>query len=92
MDLRKLLKVVIEECGVDRLEVSELLVSELLPDRYRRLRNGMQTSPAEAIDLAERMAAGFGPYCRLITPGRLRIGMGWGGFGLGRSVSQWTPR
>ena len=79
MDLRRLLNVVIEECGADRLEVSELLVSEPLPDRYRTLRNGMQASPAEAIDLAERMAAGIGPYCRLITPGRLGVESGWDG-------------
>ncbi|MGA5564440.1 hypothetical protein ACPCUV_25195 [Streptomyces platensis] len=79
VDLRRLLNVVIEECGVDRLEVSELLVSQPLPDRYWRLRNGMQANPAEAIDLAERMAAGSGPYCRLITPGRLRVESGWDG-------------
>ena len=79
VDLRRLLNVVIEECGADRLEVSELLVGQPLPDRYRRLRNGMQATPAEAMDLAERMAAGFGPYCRLITPGRLRVESGWEG-------------
>lgn len=78
-DLRRLLNVVIEECGADHLEVSELLVSEPLPDRYWRLRNGILASPVEAIDLAERMAAGFGPYCRLITPGRLRVESGWDG-------------
>ncbi|WP_405849854.1 hypothetical protein OG211_23485 [Streptomyces niveus] len=79
VDLRGLLNVVIEECGADRLEVSELLVSQPLPDRYSGLRNGMQANPAEAMDLAERMAAGFGPYCRLIAPGRLRIESGWDG-------------
>ncbi|MFD3523950.1 hypothetical protein [Streptomyces sp. NPDC058653] len=79
VDLRGLLNLVIEECGADRLEVSELLVSEPLPDRYSGLRNGTQADPAEAIDLAERMAAGFGPYCRLITPGRLRVESGWNG-------------
>lgn len=78
-DLRRLLRLVIKECGVDRLEVSELLVSQPLPDRYSRLRNGMQANPAEAMDLAEGMAAGFGPYCRLVTPRRLRIESGWDG-------------
>jgi hypothetical protein len=78
-DLRRLLHVVIEECGADRLEVNELLVSQPLPDRYRRIRNGMQANLTEAIDLAERMAAGFGPYCRLVTPGRLRVESGWDG-------------
>ncbi|MEU4653904.1 hypothetical protein AB0G32_08180 [Streptomyces sp. NPDC023723] len=79
MDLRRFLNAAIEACGADRLEVSELLVSQPLPDRYWKLRNGMQANAAEAIDLAERMAAGFGPYCRLITPGRLRIESGWDG-------------
>ncbi|MFF1713122.1 hypothetical protein [Streptomyces sp. NPDC058268] len=79
VDLRNLINVVIEECGASPLEVSELLVSQPLPDRYWRLRNGMQASPAEAIDLAEQMAAGFGPYCRLVTPGRLLIESGWDG-------------
>ncbi|GGV35117.1 hypothetical protein [Streptomyces griseoflavus] len=79
VDLRRFLDVVIEACGADRLEVSELLVSQPLPDRYRTLRNGMQAGPAEAMDLAERMAAGLGPYCRLVAPGRLRVESGWDG-------------
>ncbi|MCP9205961.1 hypothetical protein [Streptomyces cucumeris] len=78
-DLRRLLGVVVEQCGVDRLEVTELLVSQPLPVRYGGLRNGVQVNPVEAINLAERMAAGFGPYCRLVAPGRLRVESGWDG-------------
>ncbi|MEU2429896.1 hypothetical protein ABZ611_10305 [Streptomyces sp. NPDC007861] len=78
-DLRRLLGVVVEQCGADRLEVTELLVSQPLPDRYWRLRNGIQVNPVEAIDLAERMAAGLGPYCQLVASGRLRVESGWDG-------------
>jgi len=79
VELRSVLRTVIAESGVDTLQVSELLVSRPLPDRYCMLRNGWELSPAKAVDLVEDMVAGFGPYCRLSRASRLRIESGWNG-------------
>lgn len=78
-ELRSVLEVVIDTSGVGTLEVGELLVSQPLPDRHSRLRNGLEINPAEAMDLVVGMAAGCGPYCRLTGAGRLRIESGWDG-------------
>ncbi|MET7506981.1 hypothetical protein [Streptomyces albidoflavus] len=78
-DLRDFLGLVAVLSGVGQLEVTELLVAHPLPDRYGELRNGVQVDLAAATDLAERMAAGVGPYCRLTAPGKLRIESGWDG-------------
>ncbi|WP_189670807.1 hypothetical protein [Promicromonospora soli] len=78
-ELRGVLDMVIEKSGSDFLEVGELLVSQPLPDRYMSLRNGVEVSRSEAIDLIEGMVAGRGPYCRLSIPGKLCIESGWDG-------------
>lgn len=78
-ELRSILGIVIENSCVDLLEVGELLVNQPLTGGYLSLRNGVDISSREAIDLIERMVAGVGPYCRLSRPGRLRIESGWDG-------------
>ncbi|MGW4372976.1 hypothetical protein ACWEJ7_04840 [Streptomyces albidoflavus] len=78
-DLREFLGLVAVRSAVGQFEVTELLVGHPLPDRYGELRNGVQVDLATATDLAERMAAGAGPYCRLTAPGKLRIESGWDG-------------
>ncbi|WOX22334.1 hypothetical protein [Streptomyces solicathayae] len=78
-ELRRLLAVLTEASGAGRLEVEELIVSRPLPDRFAELRNGSRVDPAEAAELLVGMAAGEGPYCRLIGAGRLRIESGWDG-------------
>jgi hypothetical protein len=78
-ELRMVLGMVIEKSDVDFLEVSELLVGLPLPDGCSSLRNGVEVSPSEAIDLVEGMVAGRGPYCRISTPGRLHVESGWDG-------------
>jgi hypothetical protein len=70
---------VIGKSDVDSLEVGELLVGLPLPDGRSSLRNGVELSPSEAIDLIEGMVAGRGPYCRLSMPGRLHVESGWDG-------------
>lgn len=78
-ELRRFLTTVIKASGADPLEVDELLVSRPLPEELAELRNGSQVDRAEAVDLVVGMAAGDGPYCRLTSPGRLRIESGWDG-------------
>ncbi|MFE0693005.1 hypothetical protein [Streptomyces sp. NPDC058869] len=78
-ELRRVLGAVIAKSGVDFLEVSELLVSEPLPDRHLGLHNGAEVQFPQAIDLVEGMAAGRGPYCQLSIPGWLQIESGWDG-------------
>ncbi|MEU5103860.1 hypothetical protein AB0H07_16450 [Streptomyces sp. NPDC021354] len=79
-ELRGVLGAVIEASGADTLEVSELFVGQPLPDELSALRNGLEISPREAVDLAVGMAAGRGPYCRLTSTDQLRIESGWNGF------------
>jgi hypothetical protein len=78
-EIRAVLGLAIDACGVTSLEVGALLVNRPLPHRYMRLRNGTEVNPAEAVDLVVRMAAGWGPYCRLTRAGLLRIESGWDG-------------
>ncbi|MGW5000673.1 hypothetical protein ACWEP8_23685 [Streptomyces hydrogenans] len=78
-ELRTALGVAIEKSGADVLEVTGLLLSEPLSEELRGLRNGARVDPVQAIALAEGMAAGRGPYCRLDAPGRLQIESGWDG-------------
>ncbi|WP_405894596.1 hypothetical protein OG272_22260 [Streptomyces sp. NBC_00104] len=78
-ELRGILAIVIQQSEADALEVGELLVNRPLPGRYANLRNGVDVSPSQAVDLVEGMAAGRGPYCRLSLPGRLHIVSGWEG-------------
>ncbi|WP_086800832.1 hypothetical protein [Streptomyces caniscabiei] len=78
-ELRELLTTVIERSAADALEVGDLLVNQPLPDSRSGLRNGVEVSPSEAVDLVEGMAAGDGPYCRLSAPGRLLVVSGWEG-------------
>ncbi|MFE1437341.1 hypothetical protein [Streptomyces sp. NPDC058739] len=78
-ELRQVLAASVERSGTELLEVGDLLVSEPLPGEYLGLRNGVQVRPQQAIGLAEAMAAGHGPYCRLTAPGRLQIESGWDG-------------
>lgn len=78
-ELRELLTTVIERSAVQALEVGDLLVNQPLPDSRPRLRNGVEVTPSEAVDLVEGMAAGNGPYCRLSAPGRLVAVSGWEG-------------
>jgi hypothetical protein len=79
-ELRGVLGAVIEASGTGTLEVGELLVGRPLPDELSALRNGMEVSPQEAMDLAVGMAAGRGPYCVLAGADQLRIESGWNGF------------
>lgn len=78
-ELRAVVAAVIETCDVDALEVGALLVSLPPPGRHAGLRNGVEVGPADAVDLVESMVAGYGPYCRLLRPGRLQIESGWDG-------------
>lgn len=78
-ELRQVLAAAIVKSGADLLEVGDLLVSEPLPEEHLGLRNGAEVRPAQAIGLAEAMAAGHGPYCRLTARGRLQIESGWDG-------------
>lgn len=79
-ELRGVLGAVIEAGGVGTLEVGELFVGQPLPDELSALRNGLEISPREAVDLAVGMAAGRGPYCQLTSTDQLRIESGWNGF------------
>ncbi|GAA3447995.1 hypothetical protein Pve01_63640 [Planomonospora venezuelensis] len=74
-----MLERVITASGVDVLEVGDLIVNQPLPEKYSRLRNGLEIETAEAVDLAVGMAVGDGPYCRLSKEGRLRVETGWDG-------------
>jgi hypothetical protein len=78
-ELREVLGAAIDKSGADLLEVSELLVSEPLPEEHRGLRNGARVRSPQAVTLVEGMAAGRGPYCQLTAPGRVQIESGWDG-------------
>ncbi|MFI9339705.1 hypothetical protein ACIG0D_00270 [Streptomyces sp. NPDC052773] len=79
VELRRVLGAVIEKSGAGFLEVGELLVGEPLPAGCLGLFNGARVQTPQAIDLAEGMAAGRGPYCQLAAPGRVQIESGWEG-------------
>jgi hypothetical protein len=79
-ELREVLGAAMEKSGADLLEVGELLVSEPLLGERRGLRNGAEVRPAQAIGLAEGMAAGAAVLsARRARKTADRVGMGRSG-------------